>query len=292
MKLFLFAAALISLLQTASAYWDVVEEERLFQFAGSLFDEGEYQAALAEYKRLIFLYPTGDRADDARYRIGACYQNMGMYRNAIAAYEAYLTKYPSSPLKERARLNIAECYLLSRRGEEAKRRFEMLISSPDDEVAIRARFLLGLMGVEGENWLEAARWFRSIMELYPKSDQALLAGQMYDLAQRGATLKKRSTVKAALLSALLPGVGQIYGGDLNRGLKILTAFGLSVIGGVHYARENRSVLAVHIGLLSGAIYLWNIRDATQVAKTSNLLSRSLLIKRMRAQIEKAGAFKR
>jgi len=292
MRTIMIIILLISPFQAALGSWDSVEEEKLFRFANSLFKEGEYRAAMAEYKRLIFLYPKGDRVDEARYRIGACYQNLELYHNAIAAYEAYLARYPRSPLRERAKLNIAECYLLAREREEAKRRFEFLISSADDEVAIRARFLLGLMSVEEEDWSEAIRWFRSIMKLYPHSDQASLAGSMYDLAQRGASLKRRSPLKAALLSALLPGMGQIYGGNLSRGLKFMAAFGLSTMSSMRYAKEGHTALAVHMGLLAGAIYLWNIRDASDVAKGSNLFSRSLIIRRMRDRIEKAGAFKR
>lgn len=292
MRKIMLILLLISSLQTALGGWDVVEEEKLFRFADSLFKEGEYRAALAEYKRLIFLYPKGDRVDEARYRIGACYQNLGMYHNAIAAYEAYLARYPRSPLRERAKLNIAECYLLAREREEAKRRFEFLISSGDEEVAIRARFLLGLMSVEEEEWFEAARWFRSIMKLYPHSEQASLAGSMYDLARRGASLKRRSPLKAALISALLPGMGQIYGGNLSRGLKFMAAFGLSTASSMRYARKGHTTLAVHMGLLAGAIYLWNIMDASDAAKEGNLLSRSLIIRRMKDRIEKAGTFKR
>ena len=274
-----------------SGYQGLYEESKLLAFADSLYHEGEYESALAEYKRFLFLFPASDFAPQVRYRIGSCYQRLGRYSKAIAAYEAFLSLYPASPMAERARLKIGECYLLMGEREEAERRLKKLVDSPAEDVAIRARFLMGLMEVEARRWGEAARWFRSIMEEYPNSDQAILAGQMYDLSREGMKLKRRSGLKAALLSSLLPGAGQVYGGEVERGLRVAAAFGISAVSLAYYSSRGRTLPALTFAFLSGAIYIWNIRDSIETAHKWNARQRARILEAMKKRIEE-GAISR
>lgn len=71
--------------------------------------------------------------------------------------------------------------------------------------------------------------------------------------------KKKSPVAAALLSCVVPGLGQIYGGELYRGLALLAALGFSLC-----------LIVLVIGIFTFfATWIFAVVDAYRMVKKQN-----------------------
>jgi TM2 domain-containing membrane protein YozV len=107
-------------------------------------------------------------------------------------------------------------------------------------------------------------------ERYPAlKDNLLSAKAAMDSRPR---LKKKPPAVAGVLSALVPGAGQIYAGKVSDGLMLLLAEGIQVgcaaylLNGVDVERErSEMVLGVTLSLTSVATYIGSIKNA--VSKT-------------------------
>lgn len=98
---FLAAALLLSVHAAHAAPAGAQEAEAAFKRANLLVDEGNYEAALVEYRRSLELYPT--RA--ATRNIAVALRKLHRYDEALEAFETFAKKYPPSNKAERATLD-------------------------------------------------------------------------------------------------------------------------------------------------------------------------------------------
>ncbi|MBI4379340.1 MAG: outer membrane protein assembly factor BamD [Nitrospinae bacterium] len=75
-----------------------VAEERQYDFAMSLFNEGEYYRAITEWKRFIFYFPKSELIDDAALFIGKSYLMGKEYDTAIEEFRMFRENFPESDL--------------------------------------------------------------------------------------------------------------------------------------------------------------------------------------------------
>ena len=73
---------------------------KLYKFAESLFNGGDFYRAIGEYKRYIFYNPSGSLAGEAAFKIGLSYLGAEKWDSAIKAFEDADIKYRKK-LKER-----------------------------------------------------------------------------------------------------------------------------------------------------------------------------------------------
>ncbi|MCB0128919.1 MAG: hypothetical protein KDE58_41925 [Caldilineaceae bacterium] len=73
------------------------------------------------------------------------------------------------------------------------------------------------------------------------------------------TVQEKNPTLAAILSVLINGLGQIYNGQVGKGILII---GIQII--------NALLTSIFIGFFTGAIvYIWSVYDAYTVAKQFN-----------------------
>jgi TM2 domain-containing membrane protein YozV len=90
-------------------------------------------------------------------------------------------------------------------------------------------------------------------EIYPKAEISPECG----LAKTKG--KRKSPLLAALLSLIIPGLGQVYAGDLLRGFALLVGLGISFC-----------LMALLIGLITfPAIWIFAVVDAYKMVKKQN-----------------------
>ena len=109
---------------------------------------------------------------------------------------------------------------------------------------------------------------------YENSDSAitLTTKERYEL-----TDKQKDPALSALFSGLCIGAGQMYGGDMQKGLWVMgIGLGLTIgtFGILLPDLDKRPASAANLGkvlayLLWGGYYLWNIRDAYDVSLQNN-----------------------
>jgi len=97
----------------------VIDPERQFQFAEDYFQNGEYYRAIGEYKRFIYFFPSSDKVELARYKIGLCFLNGEQYLEAIKAFDELIEDYQNTGYALKSYLKISRAYVLLKRYDAA-----------------------------------------------------------------------------------------------------------------------------------------------------------------------------
>ncbi|MEN8211104.1 MAG: tol-pal system protein YbgF [Thermodesulfobacteriota bacterium] len=111
-------------------------EQKLYDFAKKLFDDGEKENARIQFENFINRYPDSNNADNARFWIADSYYSEKWFEKAILEYQKVLEKYPDSNKMAAARLK--QGYAFAELGEKANARLilkELLKKHPDSNEA-------------------------------------------------------------------------------------------------------------------------------------------------------------
>ena len=260
-------------------------------FADSLFQEGDYLNAAHEYKRLLFLHPDAPQIDFIAFRVAASYQNAGKLGNAIRAYQLLIDTYPKSILVERAKNNIAQCHVLSGDSEQGLASLKRFLSEhKESSLAPRAHFTIGMLHADKAEWAQASRVWNDVYSTYPDTPFAEVSDRLARTIKNADTLPHRSPTVAGVLSALVPGSGQVYSGRTVDGL--YTFVGMVVLGSAsfYYADQERYEVAVPVGVLSMFFYGNGIYQSVQSARVFNVQRETQFRNRLQQEIRGSGLF--
>lgn len=244
-----------------------VSSEKLFQFAESLFKEGEYYRAITEYKRFISYYPENQLIEMAVYKIGNCYFQAEKWDDAIKSFKEFNEKYTGSFLVKDALQKMGESYLKKGDRENSERIFDEINKKyPKDEAGNKAKISLGMIYLENEEWNKASEAFVRVDE---GSRYKNLADRMIQGSKEAEKLPGKSPVLAGALSTALPGAGQLYAG---RKLDSLVAFllnGAFILGAVESFNKNIYVAGGILSFFELGWYSGNIYNAISDAHKYN-----------------------
>ena len=260
-------------------------------FADSLFQEGDYLNAAHEYKRILLLHPDTAHIDFIAFRVAASYQNAGRLERAIRAYQFLIDTYPDSRLIERSTNNIAQCHILLGNKERGIASLENFLSKyKDSDLAPLAQFTIGMLFMEKNEWAEARRVWNDVSLAYPESRFAEVSMRLADIVENGDILPRRSPTVAGVLSALVPGSGQVYSGKRIDGF--YTFMSVAVLGSasVYYTRAERYEVAIPVAALGLLLYRNNIYQGIRAAKTFNLQHEGRFRNQIQQEIRDSGLF--
>ena len=246
--LFVLAAALFLLCQPVPA----AEEERLvldssvlWNYAESLFGDGEYYRAVTEYKRLVHFFPAGPHAQDARLRIGLAYLRGGEPDQAVVHYAGLLE---TTELQDR---NDDLHYLLGLSRLERDR------GRP---------YPLRLEGIE-----EALADFRAISPQWPDRQRV---ADFAETIEHPPELPEKSPLLAGSLSAVIPGTGSFYVERYAEGALALFVNAVLIYATVNSLQRDQLAAATVFGVLALAFYGGSIYAAVGGAHKFNDRHRS------------------
>jgi tetratricopeptide (TPR) repeat protein len=260
-------------------------------FADSLFQERDYLNAAHEYKRLLFLNPDAPQIDFIAFRVAASYQNAGKLENAIRAYQLLIDTYPKSILVKRAKNNIAQCHVLSGNSEQGLSSLKRFLSEhKESSLAPRAQFTIGMLHADKAEWTQASRVWSDVYSTYPETPFAEVSDRLARRIKNADTLPHRSPTVAGVLSALVPGSGQVYTGRTTDGL--YTFVGMVVLGSAsfYYADQERYEVAIPVGALSLFFYGNGIYQSIQSARVFNVRHEAQFRNRLQQEIRGSGLF--
>ena len=100
--------------------------ESLWNDGRTAFEAGKFDEARDAFKKLVVLFPTSDRADDAQYFRGEAYFKQAQYDNAIREYQHVVDKYPDSSLADDALFRAGEAATTLKNCSEARTYFGLL----------------------------------------------------------------------------------------------------------------------------------------------------------------------
>ena len=260
-------------------------------FADSLFQEGDYLNAAHEYKRLLFLHPNLPRIDFIAFRVAASYQNAGQLEKSISAYQFLIDTYPNSSLVQRATNNIAQCHILLGDREQGITALENFLSKHKrSDLAPLAHFTIGVLHIDKSEWAEAGRVWNEVFSTYPDSPFAKVSARLARMVSNVDTLPRRSPTVAGVLSALMPGSGQIYSGKTVDGLYAFMSVAVLGSASVYYISEERYEVAVPVAVLGVIFYGNSIYQGIRAAETFNLQHEQRFRNQIQHEIRDSGLF--
>ena len=291
-RIALFPLAVILLLVfLPTVHSQEFKKSELLDFADSLFQEEDYLNAAHEYRRYIFLFPNEHNSDFVQFRLAASYQNAGRLASAIQAYQLLIDTHPASPLMQRARSNIAQCQLLDGKKEVAIRSLQQFLSEhPHSDLAPRAQFMIATVQMEDKDWEKASKTWEQISVKYPNTRFAEASDRLTRMVRSSKLMPKRSPTFSGLLSAVIPGLGQVYSGRFLDGLQSLTVVGTISAGTAYYINQEQYDVAVPVGLLGLFFYAGNVYGGVRAAKTFNSSQEGKFLDGLRDEIFKSGLF--
>ena len=260
-------------------------------FADSLFQQGDYLNAAHEYKRLLFLQPEAPQSDFIAFRVAASYQNAGKLKKAIHAYQLLIDTYPESPLVARAKNNVAQCHILSgdsKHGLASLKQF--LAEHKESDLAPRAHFTIGMLHIDKGEWTQASSVWNEVFLTYPESPFAKVSDRLARTVKDVDTLLRRSPTVAGVLSALVPGSGQVYSGQTMNGLYAFVSVAILGSASFYYADQERYEVAVPVGVLGVFLYGNSIYQSVQTARAFNIQQEQHFRNKLQQEIRDSGLF--
>jgi hypothetical protein len=180
-----------------------------FSLADSLYAAGSYWGAITEYKRLIFLNSKDTVAPLAWERIGLCHRELGELDLSVRALQISIDITDQIVIKDDRRISLAVSHLAA--GEMSAARIilaKIHAFSQDCHVKSRATFWLALCAALDADWNGLREHLGS--EEFP-GDSVAKEGAM-SLLESMLAKDLKNPQKARILSYVIPGLGQLYGG--------------------------------------------------------------------------------
>lgn len=286
----LFATLLLTTGATPAISADPAPAVRdVLGFADSLFAEGDYYRAIGEAKRFVFLHPQDARVPEARLLVGRSYLAGEQWAAAAASLEALALEVSSGKVGADAAFALADARMGSADYDLAALEYRRFAEDfPDDDRAAFADlrtawariFAADVLAVRepAQGQVAFASVARSLKALPPAHGEAERAKALAAGADRLAKLPRRSPAAAGVMSAVLPGLGQVYASRYADGLIAFVVNGLFVGGAYEAFNRGNNVAGAVLVLFEMGWYSGNIYSAINSAHRFNNDRRTGLIR--------------
>ena len=245
----------------------IINSDGQFDFAYNCMEKGEYSRAVGEFERFIYFFPENSRLNAAHFLIGICYLKSKRYEDARDTFFMIIQSEYDVQIKGKSLFMIAESYYQQGVIKEAEYYFtEVIKECPVNELRNAALYRLGWARMQEDKWQEATEFFSMV-----KKD-SLFYGSSIELAEqglKGETLSYKSPSAAGSLAAVLPGLGHVY---LSRYQDATVAFlvnGLFLWAIIESFNNEHDVLGGALCLLELGWYSGNIYSAVNSAHKYN-----------------------
>ena len=181
--------------------------------------------------------------------------------------------------------------MLSGDSEQGLAALEQFLSEhKGSSLAPRVRFTIGMLLMDKGEWARASRAWNDVYSTYPESSFAKVSDRLARTLKNADTLPHRSPTVAGVLSALIPGSGQVYSGRTADGL--YTFVGMVVLGSasLYYADQERYEVAIPVGMLGAFFYGNGIYQSIQAARGFNTQGEAQFRNRLQQEIRSSGVF--
>lgn len=189
-----------------------VAEELPLSLGSHLAAQGNYDAAITEYKRFLFFHPDDPRIGEVYYNIGLAYRAQSLWTDAVNALRIATHYAIDSESKSRYQLELAVTLIATQNYDLAQLELiKVMLRDPSVQHYRRALFLQAVTYIYQFRWEAARDGLRGYA-----TDERLDA--LFDSA---LNIPQKSVKIASILSKILPGAGHVYAGDWRGGLNAI-----------------------------------------------------------------------
>ena len=194
-------------------------------WAELLYTTGEFELAIKRFSELIEHFPESLFVEEASYRIGMIYDNLGNHELSQIAFKQLLSKFPFSHFKHEVHYRIAEVFLKAEHYEQAHQEFTKSLKSKiyssdfREDALYRAIYCLHQLG----RYDEALSQYSAFAKRYPNSQYtaelsqyALSMGKFYfrikqyEKALSGYQLALQNTQKQPLKTEIQLAIAEAH----------------------------------------------------------------------------------
>jgi tetratricopeptide (TPR) repeat protein len=264
-------SCIVSLSAPALAHPDGPDE--LLRLADAYYADGNYDASITEYLRFICFAPADSRLSHAYYRAGLAYDAMGNGDFAIPYLERAAALAPEAAVEGQIRLRLATELLSRQQFDLAKiELFQLMNGAGASRQKSRSALLLGLVHCTEGSWEQARACFSFVRD--QESGCEACREPLLEIDSLLAELRDHPGAKSPALSkwlsTFLPGLGQLYAGNVGGGLNALalnavTSYALLDLAAGRHVRDSLLVFS----LLWVRYYQGNRTRAEGAARTAN-----------------------
>ena len=239
-----------------------VGEESPLSLGLHFYELGNYDAAITEYKRFLFFDPDAPRAGVTYRNIGRAHREQGHWQEAIAAMRTAVQHASDREENSEFQLELAVLLIANQNYDLGRLELiKMTMRNPCAPLCRRALFLQAVANVYQFRWEEA----REMLSNYTRDEK------LDTLLENAANVPQKSPRFAKVLSAIVPGAGQIYAGKWRHGLNALVLNGVLGYLTVDAVLDRHYLDAVLWGgTVFSRYYRGNIFRAEEAVKRFNL----------------------
>lgn len=238
-----------------------IAEQSPLSLGSHLFQLGNYDAAITEYRRFLFFHPDDPRTGETYRNIGIAYREQGHWEDAVTAMRTAVQH--AYGIEEKSKYQLELAVILIANQDYDLGRLELIkarMRNPSAQVHRRTLFLEAVAFIYQFRWKEA----REALTDYTRD------AELDTLFVNAVEAPQKSPRLAKVLSAIIPGAGQVYTGDWRNGLNALALNAVLGYLTVDAALEQHYVdAALWGGLIFSRYYRGNIFRADEAVKNYN-----------------------
>ncbi len=239
-----------------------------FQFITHLYSREQYFRTITECERYISYYPGDALCEELSYLIGMSYFKSGRYSEAVNSLNNFiLTLYSEGRFADDAQMTVAKSYLNKKEYDVASHELRKYLDDfPGGKSAEEAHLLYIESTLEEKRWMEANQHINEYLKKYENSTYKDVLLEVKELNIDSALkFKDKNPRVASVLSALLPGSGQLYCGRKGDALLSFMLTGALIYQTIYsWDRDSRLATAIW-GNFALAFYFGGIYGARNAA---------------------------
>ena len=269
------------------AIHSTIPAQTQLDYADHLFEDKDYFRAISAYKEA--LYHT-DKVSMEQYclaQIALSYYKSHRYKASIT----FLSRLRNHPHIEKnyqykTLIYLGLNYYQMKLRSQARSYWTQAAAMDTNG---QAACYLGLLDLESRNWRKASQDFSEIAQDHPQTLVGQIASDVSRYALQASNLPQKNPHLAAILSAFLPGSGQIYAKHYHDGLQALGFLGAFAFSSYAIYKFNRNEKNSHLTTyfaisITGLFHLGNIYGAKRTAQYFNLRQRNRFLDPVRSKI--------
>jgi tetratricopeptide (TPR) repeat protein len=198
-----------------------------FDFANQLFEKKDYSGASITYRRVIYFDKTDEFRKECYKNIADCLFETQQFDEAADYYELAFFQQKSDSTKAEVLFRKLACFLVLNNFEYAEVELLNLPNNLTIEQGRRKVFYGAILNFSTEKYDLAKEQFLSLLDKNDIETQK----KVEELFIKNEKINKLSPKRAKIMSMILPGLGQFYGGDIKNGTNsILLTAGIATWG--------------------------------------------------------------
>mgnify|MGYP000951449752 CR=1 FL=1 len=254
-----------------------------FDFANQLYQQKSYQNAVEAYKRVVYFDSTSLYSIQIYPKIADCLFNLKKYQESADYYDLAYFSAEDSLLKDTYILKKISCFLILQQYDYAEIEFLNLGSELPKNLEYDKNFSEAILRFAKEEYDLSEQIFKKL------ASDTLAVNALF---KKNTKVNKISPKKAKIMSMIMPGLGQLYVGDIKNGLNsfILSA-GLFALGVRSAIINNPLDAAISVLPWFQRYYQGGFKKAELIAIAKIQEKRYKIYNQLLDEVEKSGSLR-